>query len=157
MGSANRQRQRRKLLAVAGFLATGILIATVLLTTHKQLPLQADAEAVDFDISSFVNARRLINYEQPSAELIEKISKVYDVSAKGESQISDSSNNPSFVIIDGVPFHTYWQGGTKRYAFHPMGLGGFLGSLDCDAVKRYINAAVGMDHELPNGGLLWRL
>ena len=104
MSSRDRQRQRWKLLAVAGFLVTGILIASVLLTTHKQLPLQADAEAANFDISSFVNARRLANYEQPSAELIKKISRVYDASAKSESQISESSNNQSFIIISRVPF-----------------------------------------------------
>ena len=117
---------------------------------------QSDTNSYQFSVSSFLHARRIVKYEQPSAELIKRISAVYDVSHKDESLIPESCRGLDIVMIDDVPFHPYWQGEIGKYAFHPMALGRFLSHLDCDEpVARYIDAAMGMAHKLPNGGLLW--
>lgn len=148
-------RMGRWWLIVLAVLLIGAVIAT---TLHESIPdqpiAQSDTESFQFDVSSFLHARRIVDYEQPTPELAEVISAVYSSSDKDVSVIPESSKG--FVLIDNVPFYHYWQDEVKRYVFHPMAYGTFLARLYCDEpVERYVDAAIATAQDLPNGGLLW--
>jgi hypothetical protein len=110
----------------------------------------------EFTITSFLQARRILGYEQPPRDLVDVISKVYRDNDKAEEVLPKAQRGLPLVLIDDLPFYNYWQGEEGAYQFHPMALGIFLASLSCDeAVSKYLDAAVRTAHSLPNGGLLW--
>jgi hypothetical protein len=81
---------------------------------------------------------------------------VYQPSDKDDIAIPESSKGLNIIVIDKIPFYRYWQDELKRYVFHPMAYGTFLGRLDCDEqVGEYLDSAIRMAHNLPNDGLLW--
>ncbi len=113
--------------------------------------------ALSFDKRSFVNARRLVDYEQPSPALAEQISVVYSAEDAAAGGKPAALNGVDVVLADRVPFFQYWQNETGgRYIFHPLAYGRVLLRLvkepDIDA---YWDAAVHWSLALPNGGLLW--
>ena len=150
-------RMGRWWLIVLAVLLIGAVSATIL---HESIPdqqiAQSDTGGFQFDVSSFLHARRIVDYEQPAPELARAISAVYSSSDKDVSVIPESSKGLDIVLIDNVPFYHYWQDEVKRYVFHPMAYGRFLARLDCnEPVERYVDAAIAMAQDLPNGGLLW--
>ncbi|MDD3748085.1 MAG: hypothetical protein PHX35_01840 [Candidatus Bipolaricaulis anaerobius] len=101
-------------------------------------------------------ARELVGYEQPSADLVSAISVVYTEEDKDASLIPASSKGLDILVVGHVPFYRYWQDDEQRYVFHPMAYGRFLGRLSCNEdPELYLAAAVSVAHSLPNGGLLW--
>jgi len=131
-----------------------LLIGTVsVIALYKSTPSRPVSQ---FDVTSLISARHIVDYEQPTPELVEAISAVYSPSDKDVNLIPESSKGLDIAMIDNVPFYHYWQDDVERYVFHPMAYGGFLARLNCDEpIEKYVDEAIAMAHDLPNGGLLW--
>lgn len=102
-----------------------------------------------------MSARRMVNYEQPSPVLVERISRIY---RKEDSQQKSPSGVSGWnvVVVNNVFFYPYWQGEEGEYVFLPMAMGCLFSCLNCsDSPRKYLEAGVTLAHQLPNGGLLW--
>lgn len=142
------------LFALVAFLVGGVMTAFLLVQRmQEQAAPECDAR---FDVHSFLHARRINDYQQPDPELVERISAIYSPSDGEDSAIPGNARGMDIIVIDDIPYYSYWQGESGKYTFHPMALGLFLESLNCyESIENYIVAAIKMAHELPNGGLLW--
>jgi len=106
-------------------------------------------------ITSFRNARRILSYEQPSPDLIQRISRIYH-SYDADQEPPAGLKGWNVIIVNDVPYYPYWQGKEDEFVFHPMAYGSFFSDISCSAsVEKYLDAFVQMAHPLPNGGLLW--
>ena len=136
--------------------AGGAWFAGVLLSNDPSQRTTSVEKPTEFTISSFLQARQIVGYEQPPRDLVEAISRVYRDEDKAEVVLPKGTEGLHIVLVDDVPFFPYWQGEEGVYQFHPMGYGRFLSRLSCDEpVSKYLEAAVRTAHSLPNGGLLW--
>jgi len=143
-------------LLVIILLAGGAWFAGVLLSNDPSQRTTSVEKPTEFTISSFLQARQIVGYEQPPRDLVEAISRVYRDEDKAEVVLPKGTEGLHIVLVDDVPFFPYWQGEEGVYQFHPMGYGRFLSRLSCDGpVSKYLGAAVRTAHSLPNGGLLW--
>jgi len=104
-------------------------------------------------------ARRICCYEQPSEELLKKITPVHRL---GDKDVVPAKTVPGLqgldlvITEDSIPLYPYWQGNPGEYVFHPMAYGSFFSHLSCKVdPEPYLNALVSTAHKLPNGGLLW--
>jgi hypothetical protein len=125
------------------------------LSVSEQTPSTPGTNVSQFSAASYLQARKMAGYLQPSADFVKLISPIY-TKADGNGVVPEGNRGAAVIIVNDVPFYRYGQSGEDKYAFHPMSLGRFLGRLSCDdPIQRYLDAAVGMAYKLENGGLLW--
>ena len=103
------------------------------------------------------SATRLRGFEQPSDELVERISVVHKkTGADVLAAEIPGLERMDAVFVNDVPHFPYWQGNANEYVFHPMSYGRLLTQLDCSAgAERYLKGLVSTAHQLSDGGLLW--
>lgn len=140
--------------AAAAFLIAGVVLAIVFLPERLS---PVPAEVSGFRVAALRSARRIIDYEQPSPELVARISVVHQAEEKDVSSIPSSLSGVDVVIVGRVPFVQYWQNtGENQYIFHPLAYGRILLRLADDPdVLAYLDKAVEIGHFVRGDGLLW--
>ena len=104
-----------------------------------------------------------ITPEQPAPSLIARLETLVEEGKEGARAAVDFNEaampyqTERTLTKDYLPYYPYYAlKGSARHVVHPMALGRFIkANSKSEAAAKIIEAALGIAHRLPNGGLAW--